>query len=255
MAANKMRPIHPGEILREEYLIPLELSVNALAQALRIPSTLINPAILSIALLFTAKLYGADYSLPSPDKHQLQPIANLKKLDSAYLKLPNRTDIQGGYLIGTDGINYPAIQQTGLTTLTWLFPNDLKTLFTRQENLMVNDFEGRVYRLSQSDWILTDIKLKPRSRVLLAADDIIACTEPSPAKANAVQAECYALNAGWTLPYSTVPKPEICNGKLRIATKNKKKVTVSEIDLKNGAKLKSTEMKKPADLICKAQIK
>lgn len=32
MAPNKMRPIHPGEILREEYLIPLELSVNALAQ-------------------------------------------------------------------------------------------------------------------------------------------------------------------------------------------------------------------------------
>ncbi len=39
MPSNKMRPIHPGEILREEYLIPLELSVNALAQALRVPAT------------------------------------------------------------------------------------------------------------------------------------------------------------------------------------------------------------------------
>jgi plasmid maintenance system antidote protein VapI len=30
MTSNGMRPIHPGEILREEYLEPLEMSVNAL---------------------------------------------------------------------------------------------------------------------------------------------------------------------------------------------------------------------------------
>ncbi len=30
MIENRMRPIHPGEILREDYLIPLGLSVNAL---------------------------------------------------------------------------------------------------------------------------------------------------------------------------------------------------------------------------------
>ena len=33
MIENGMRPIHPGEILREDYLIPLGLSVNALAKA------------------------------------------------------------------------------------------------------------------------------------------------------------------------------------------------------------------------------
>ncbi len=37
--ANNMRAIHPGEILREEYLAPLELSVNALAMDLRVPAT------------------------------------------------------------------------------------------------------------------------------------------------------------------------------------------------------------------------
>ena len=36
---NKMRPIHPGEILREEYLIPLEMSLNALAHSLHVPAT------------------------------------------------------------------------------------------------------------------------------------------------------------------------------------------------------------------------
>lgn len=39
---NKMRAIHPGEILKEEYLNPLNMSANALALALRIPSPRIN---------------------------------------------------------------------------------------------------------------------------------------------------------------------------------------------------------------------
>jgi antitoxin HigA-1 len=39
MIENRMRPIHPGEILREDYLTPLGLSVNALANALRVPAT------------------------------------------------------------------------------------------------------------------------------------------------------------------------------------------------------------------------
>ncbi|AXS85199.1 addiction module antidote protein, HigA family [Marinobacter sp. Arc7-DN-1] len=37
-----MRPIHPGEILREEYLEPLGMSVNALAGALHVPATRMN---------------------------------------------------------------------------------------------------------------------------------------------------------------------------------------------------------------------
>ena len=36
---NKMRPVHPGEILREDFLVPLEMSVNALALALNVPAT------------------------------------------------------------------------------------------------------------------------------------------------------------------------------------------------------------------------
>jgi addiction module HigA family antidote len=37
-----MRPVHPGEVLREDYLIPLEMSVNALALALAVPATRIH---------------------------------------------------------------------------------------------------------------------------------------------------------------------------------------------------------------------
>jgi len=37
-----MRPVHPGEILREDYLVPLEMSANALSKALHVPAPRIN---------------------------------------------------------------------------------------------------------------------------------------------------------------------------------------------------------------------
>ena len=43
---NGMRPVHPGEVLREEYLKPLRLSVNALAKALLLTPSRINDIVL-----------------------------------------------------------------------------------------------------------------------------------------------------------------------------------------------------------------
>ena len=40
---NRMRSVHPGEILREDYLGPLGLSVNALSISLGVPATRIHP--------------------------------------------------------------------------------------------------------------------------------------------------------------------------------------------------------------------
>lgn len=42
MIENKLRPVHPGEILREEYLKPMQLSANALSLALHVPATRIG---------------------------------------------------------------------------------------------------------------------------------------------------------------------------------------------------------------------
>ena len=42
MFKNGMRPVHPGEILREDYLLPLGMSANALAKALNVPAPRIN---------------------------------------------------------------------------------------------------------------------------------------------------------------------------------------------------------------------
>lgn len=42
MIKNGMRPIHPGEILREDYLLPLNLSAHALAKAIGVTPARIN---------------------------------------------------------------------------------------------------------------------------------------------------------------------------------------------------------------------
>lgn len=42
MFKNGMRPVHPGETLREDYLEPLKMSANALAKELGVPAPSVN---------------------------------------------------------------------------------------------------------------------------------------------------------------------------------------------------------------------
>ncbi len=66
MIVNGLRPIHPDEILREEYLLPSGLSVNALAKALPVPATRIhkivkeNRSITPDTALRLARYFGGD---------------------------------------------------------------------------------------------------------------------------------------------------------------------------------------------------
>lgn len=40
--ARKLPPLHPGEVLREEFLVPLKMSAGALAKACGVPRTRIE---------------------------------------------------------------------------------------------------------------------------------------------------------------------------------------------------------------------
>jgi addiction module HigA family antidote len=42
MSQDKLKPVHPGEILLEEFLKPMSLSQNQMALALRVPARRIN---------------------------------------------------------------------------------------------------------------------------------------------------------------------------------------------------------------------
>lgn len=46
MFKNGMPPIHPGEVLREDYMKPLGLSSTALAKLLRVPASRVNDIVL-----------------------------------------------------------------------------------------------------------------------------------------------------------------------------------------------------------------
>lgn len=63
---NGMRPVHPGEILREEYLKPLDMSPHALSKALHVPPARINDIVLERrgitpdTALRLARFFGGD---------------------------------------------------------------------------------------------------------------------------------------------------------------------------------------------------
>ena len=66
MVKNGMRPIHPGEVLREEYMVSLGLSSNALAHALGVTPARINDivrerrGITADTALRLARYFGTD---------------------------------------------------------------------------------------------------------------------------------------------------------------------------------------------------
>jgi len=45
MFNNGMRPVHPGEVLREDFLKPLGMTANALSKALKVPAPRINDVV------------------------------------------------------------------------------------------------------------------------------------------------------------------------------------------------------------------
>ncbi|HRQ38999.1 MAG TPA: HigA family addiction module antitoxin [Chloroflexota bacterium] len=46
MSEEKLNPVHPGEVLLEEFLIPMNLSQNRLALDIRVPARRINEIVL-----------------------------------------------------------------------------------------------------------------------------------------------------------------------------------------------------------------
>ncbi len=90
MTKNGMRPIHPGEILREDYRKPLGLSANALARALKVPAPRINDivrerrGVSADTALRLARYFGGDahswLNLQTAYKLRVAEIAVAKKV-------------------------------------------------------------------------------------------------------------------------------------------------------------------------------
>lgn len=92
---NRMRPVHPGEVLREDYLAPLGLSVNALSIALGVPATRIHEivkerrSVTADTAARLAKYFGGDAAswLVMQANYDLKTLPTLQDIES---KVPAR---------------------------------------------------------------------------------------------------------------------------------------------------------------------
>ncbi|CAH1189575.1 Virulence-associated protein I [Candidatus Nitrotoga sp. BS] len=86
---NRMRSVHPGEVLREDYLAPLGLSVNALSVALGVPATRIHEivkerrAVTADTAARLAKHFGGDAAswLVMQANYDLKTLATLQDIE------------------------------------------------------------------------------------------------------------------------------------------------------------------------------
>ena len=94
---NGMRPVHPGEVLREDFLIPSGLSANALARALRVPPPRINDVVLgrrgisADTAMRLARYFGGDahswLNLQAIYDLRVAEMANARKIEREVLPI------------------------------------------------------------------------------------------------------------------------------------------------------------------------
>ena len=91
---EKLQPVHPGEVLMEEFLKPMNLSQNQLALALRVPARRINEivqhkrSITPDTALRLARYFGTtpNFWLNMQAAFDLSKEATLKKAEIAAIK-------------------------------------------------------------------------------------------------------------------------------------------------------------------------
>ena len=89
---NGMRPIHPGEVLREDFLGPIGMTPNALAKALHVPAPRINEVVrerrgvTADTALRLARYFGGD----AQSWLNLQAVYDLRNAEISNAKKINR---------------------------------------------------------------------------------------------------------------------------------------------------------------------
>ena len=88
---NGMRPVHPGEVLREDFLLPAGMTANALARALHVPAPRINDivrerrGVSADTAMRLARFFGGDarswLNLQAAYDLRVAEIANAKKVE------------------------------------------------------------------------------------------------------------------------------------------------------------------------------
>jgi len=92
---NGMRPVHPGEVLREDFLRPSGLTANALAKALRVPAPRINDivrgrrGVTADTAMRLARYFGGD----AQSWLNLQTLYDLRIAERAKARRPRKAEL------------------------------------------------------------------------------------------------------------------------------------------------------------------
>ena len=89
LPVNRLRAVHPGEVLREDFLQPLGMSVNALSVALGVPATRIHEiakerrAVTADTAARLARYVGGDAAswLALQASYDLKTLPNLRDIE------------------------------------------------------------------------------------------------------------------------------------------------------------------------------
>jgi addiction module HigA family antidote len=102
-----MKPMHPGEILREEFLVPLKLSASALAKAIKVPANRISAivaekrSITADTALRLGKAFSTtpEFWLNLQQAYELDSASRkgLDKIKCVAVKTPDWCSHQGGW--------------------------------------------------------------------------------------------------------------------------------------------------------------
>lgn len=95
---NRMRAVHPGEVLREDYLVPLGLSVNALSVALGVPATRMHEivkerrSVTADTAVRLARYFGGDAAswLVMQANYDLKTLPSLQEIERRVCAMPQR---------------------------------------------------------------------------------------------------------------------------------------------------------------------
>ena len=67
MSKKDLKPVHPGEVLLEEFLLPMHLSQNRLALDIGMPPRRINEVDMSVAMISVIRKAHPDIVIASPE--------------------------------------------------------------------------------------------------------------------------------------------------------------------------------------------
>ena len=75
-----------------------------------------------------------------------------------------------GYKLDKAGVNYTTVARVSLhmsNSVYWNFKNALQDIFVYKATLFLLDASGTVYSYNKSKWVLSSLKLKPNSNIII----------------------------------------------------------------------------------------